>query len=109
MILPAFFKLDEIDDIIDAHSQPIMVLNRRLRKNSSHSVWCDHKQTSFNAVAELINAGHQEIAFLTGSMDSPTSVERLAGYKDALSQHGIALNENLSLTVNGRPPAGPKG
>ena len=37
------FKLDEIDDIIDAHSQPIMVLNRRLRKNSSHSVWCDHK------------------------------------------------------------------
>lgn len=95
MIYPRFLSVDEIDDIIDAHSQPIMVLNRRLRKNSSHSVWCDHKQTSFNAVAELINAGHQEIAFLTGSMDSPTSVERLAGYKDALAQHGIALNEKL--------------
>ncbi len=71
MIYPRFLSVDEIDDIIDAHSQPIMVLNRRLRKNSSHSVWCDHKQTSFNAVAELITAGHQEIAFLTGSMDSP--------------------------------------
>ncbi|SPW56342.1 transcriptional regulator [Escherichia coli] len=54
MIYPRFLSVDEIDDIIDAHSQPIMVLNRRLRKNSSHSVWCDHKQTSFNAVAELI-------------------------------------------------------
>ena len=99
MIYPRFLSVDEIDDIIDAHSQPIMVLNRRLRKNSSHSVWCDHKQTSFNAVAELINAGHQEIAFLTGSMDSPTSIERLAGYKDALSQHGIALNEKLIETL----------
>ena len=86
-----------------------MVLNRRLRKNSSHSVWCDHKQTSFNAVAELINAGHQEIAFLTGSMDSPTSIERLAGYKDALASMVLRSMKNLSLTVNGRPPAGPKG
>ena len=33
MIYPRFLSVDEIDDIIDAHSQPIMVLNRRLRKN----------------------------------------------------------------------------
>lgn len=109
MIYPRFLSVDEIDDIIDAHSQPIMVLNRRLRKNSSHSVWCDHKQTSFNAVAELINAGHQEIAFLTGSMDSPTSVERLAGYKDALSQHGIALNEKLIANGKWTPASGAEG
>lgn len=109
MIYPRFLSVDEIDDIIDAHSQPIMVLNRRLRKNSSHSVWCDHKQTSFNAVAELINAGHQEIAFLTGSMDSPTSIERLAGYKDALSQHGIALNEKLIAIGKWTPASGAEG
>lgn len=109
MIYPRFLSVDEIDDIIDAHSQPIMVLNRRLRKNSSHSVWCDHKQTSFNAVAELINAGHQEIAFLTGSMDSPTSIERLAGYKDALAQHGIALNEKLIANGKWTPASGAEG
>ncbi|MDT9423731.1 DNA-binding transcriptional regulator AscG [Escherichia coli] len=108
MIYPRFLSVDEIDDIIDAHSQPIMVLNRRLRKNSSHSVWCDHKQTSFNAVAELINARHQEIAFLTGSMDS-TSIERLAGYKDALAQHGIALNEQLIANGKWTPASGAEG
>ncbi len=80
MIYPRFLSVDEIDDIIDAHSQPIMVLNRRLRKNSSHSVWCDQKQTSFNAVTQLIAAGHKEIGFITGSMDSPTGLERLSGY-----------------------------
>ncbi|MGU0042653.1 hypothetical protein ACVXHA_03505 [Escherichia coli] len=41
--LPAFLSVDAVDDIIDAHSRPVMVLNRRLRKISSHSVWCDHK------------------------------------------------------------------
>ncbi|MGQ7093911.1 DNA-binding transcriptional regulator AscG, partial [Escherichia coli] len=69
----------------------------------------DHKQTSFNAVAELINAGHQEIAFLTGSMDSPTSIERLAGYKDALAQHGIALNEKLIANGKWTPASGAEG
>lgn len=98
--------MDEIDDIIDAHSQPIMVLNRRLRKNSSHSVWCDHKQTSFNAVAELINAGHQEIAFLTGSMDSPPALNVLPGIKTRWRSMVLRSMKNLSLTVNGRLPAG---
>ncbi len=35
MIYPRFLSVDEIDDIIDAHSQPIMVLNRRLRKTAA--------------------------------------------------------------------------
>ena len=110
MIYPRFLSVDEIDDIIDAHSQPIMVLNRRLRKNSSHSVWCDHKQTSFNAVAELINAGHQEIAFLTGWMDSPTRIQRLCRVsRRAVRSMVLRSMKNLSLSVNGRPPAGPEG
>ncbi len=106
MIYPRFLSVDEIDDIIDAHSQPIMVLNRRLRKNSSHSVWCDHKQTSFNAVAELINAGHQEIAFLTGSMDSPPALNVLPDIKTRWRSMVLRSMKNLSLTVNGRLPAG---
>lgn len=46
-------------------------------------------------MAELIAAGHQQIAFITGSMDSPTGVERLSGYKEALTRHGIAVNDEL--------------
>jgi len=109
MIYPRFLSVDEIDKIIDSHSQPIMVLNRRLRKNSSHCVWCDQKQTSFNAVAELIAAGHQQIAFITGSMDSPTGVERLSGYKEALTRHGIAVNDELIVNGKWTPACGAAG
>ncbi|MEG0101481.1 MAG: LacI family DNA-binding transcriptional regulator [Citrobacter sp.] len=109
MIYPRFLNVDDIDDIIDAHAQPIMVLNRRLRKNSSHCVWCDQKQTSFNAVTQLISAGHTEIAFITGSMDSPTGVERLSGYKDALVHHGISVNNDLIVNGKWTPVCGAEG
>jgi LacI family asc operon transcriptional repressor len=51
-----------------------MVLNRRLRKNSSHCVWSDHKASCQDAVSQLIAKGHREIAFITGSLDSPTGL-----------------------------------
>lgn len=100
MIYSRFLSVDEIDDIIDAYSQSIMVFNRRLRKNSSYSVWCDYKQISFNVVVELINVGYQEIVFFIGSMDFFISIERFVGYKDALAQYGIAFNEKF--IVNGK-------
>ena len=96
MIYPRFLSVDEIDDIIDAHAQPIMVLNRRLRKNTSHCVWCDQKQTSFNAVTQLIAAGHKEIGFITG-------------YKDALAHHGIPLNNDLIVKGKWTPACGAAG
>lgn len=89
IIYPRFLSVEEMDDIIQKHEQPIMVLNRRLRKNSSHCVWSDHKASCQAAVSQLIDMGHRDIAFITGSLDSPTGIERLSGYKDALAQHHI--------------------
>lgn len=50
--------------------------------------------------------GHRDIAFITGSLDSPTGVERLAGYKDALAGHGITLNEALIAEGRWTPETG---
>ncbi|WP_417650822.1 LacI family DNA-binding transcriptional regulator [Klebsiella pneumoniae] len=95
IIYPRFLTVDEMDEIVENHSQPIMVLNRRLRRHASHCVWSDQKASAMRVVERLIALGHRDIAFITGSLDSPTGVERLAGYKDALAGHGIALNEAL--------------
>jgi LacI family asc operon transcriptional repressor len=67
-----------------------MVLNRRLRRNASHCVWSDQKASAMMAVEKLIARGHRDIAFITGSLDSPTGVERLSGYKDALAARHFA-------------------
>ena len=109
IIYPRFLSVDEMDDIIQSHSQPIMVINRRLRRNRSHCVWSDQKASSFSAVSHLITQGHRDIAFITGSLDSPTGIERLAGYKEALSQNGIVIRNALIVEGKWTPATGAAG
>lgn len=109
IIYPRFLTVDEMDEIVENHSQPIMVLNRRLRRHASHCVWSDQKASAMRVVERLIALGHRDIAIITGSLDSPTGVERLAGYKDALAGHGIALNEALIAEGRWTPETGAAG
>ncbi|EOY8495040.1 TPA: LacI family DNA-binding transcriptional regulator [Providencia stuartii] len=106
IVYSRFLSISQIDEIIDQHTQPIMVVNRKLRKNHSHCVVCDHRGASVNATQYLISRGHKEIAFITGSMDSPTAIERLSGYKDALSANGIDINESLIISGHWTPSCG---
>lgn len=109
IIYPRFLSVDEIDDIIEQQQRPVLVINRRLRRNSSHCVYCDQKSASQRAVETLITQGHRDIAFITGSLDSPTGIERLAGYKDALTKHGIAIRHELIVEGKWTPATGAAG
>ena len=96
IIYPRFLSVDEMDEIIDNHEQPIVVLNRRLRRHASHCV----------AVEKLIASGHRDIAFITGSLDSPTGVERLSGYKDALAGLGLPVRQEMIVEGRWTPQTG---
>lgn len=109
IIYPRFLSVEEMDEIVEQHPQPIMVLNRRLRRHASHCVWSDHKASSQAAVEKLIALGHRDIAFITGSLDSPTGVERLSGYRSALAQHDIALRDELIVEGKWTPETGARG
>ncbi|RPH29790.1 LacI family DNA-binding transcriptional regulator [Buttiauxella warmboldiae] len=106
IIYPRFLTVDEMDEIIEQHKQPIMVVNRKLRKHQSHCIFCDHKGSGFLATKYLIERGHRAIAFITGSMDSPTAIERLSGYKEALNQYDIGVNDNLIAHGKWSPASG---
>ncbi|MBC0855639.1 LacI family DNA-binding transcriptional regulator [Pantoea stewartii] len=95
IIYPRFLSIDELDAIISDHKQPILVINRRLRIHESFCVFSDQQAAGRLAVNHLLEQGHRDIAFITGSMDSPTSQERLSGYQAALSAAGIAPNPQL--------------
>lgn len=100
IIYPRFLSIAQMDEIISQHQQPILVINRRLRLNDSYCIFSDQHATSAAAVAHLIQLGHRDIAFITGSLDSPTGLERLSGYKSALAEQGIAVNN--ALIVEGK-------
>ena len=106
IIYPRFLTVDDMDVIIDKYKQPIMVVNRKLRKNHSHCIFCDHKGSSYNATKYLIERGHQDIAFITGSLDSPTAIERLSGYKEALRACSLPLRDSLIIQGKWTPLSG---
>lgn len=100
IIYPRFLTTDEMDSIIAQHKHPILVINRRLRQHDSYCIYSDQQRSSSAAVEQLIALGHRDIAFITGSLDSPTGRERLAGYQAALTKHGIPMND--ALVVEGK-------
>lgn len=106
IIYPRFLNVDEMDAIVEKHKQPIMVMNRKLRKHHSHCICCDHHGASFMATTHLIDRGHRDIAFITGSMDSPTAIDRLAGYKAALTASGLPVREALIAYGKWSPASG---
>jgi LacI family asc operon transcriptional repressor len=91
IIYPRFLSVDEMDAIVEKCEQPIMVLNAACGKTAATASGPIIKPPARTAVSQLI-AKDIEIAFITGSMDSPpgSSVSRL---QDALAQHGIPLRE----------------
>lgn len=95
MIYPKYLSVDELDDIIDQNSVPIVVINRELKRNRNSAVFVDHRQCSLQMMNYLLAQGHRTIAFVGGGEGSPTGDSRLAGYLDALHQAGITPDDAL--------------
>ncbi|WP_368198677.1 LacI family DNA-binding transcriptional regulator [Aeromonas sp. R7-4] len=106
IIYPRFLSVEEMDEIIEQHPQPIMVLNRRLPRHPAHCVYADQQAAAAAVVDTLVAMGHREIAFIAGSADSPTGVERLAGYREALIRHGIPVQDALIAPGRWTPACG---
>ena len=106
IIYPRYLSVEEMDEIIEQHSQPIMVLNRRLRRHPAHCVYSDQQAAAAAVVDRLVGMGHSDIAFITGSADSPTGMERLAGYREALARHDIPVQEALIAPGKWTPACG---
>jgi LacI family repressor for deo operon, udp, cdd, tsx, nupC, and nupG len=59
------------------------------------SVRIDNKAASTTATEHLISLGHQEIAYISGSLSSGVSGEREAGYRLAMDKHDLETVEEL--------------
>jgi len=60
-----------------------------------YSVAIDQYQGACNAVEHLISLGHRNILHFSGPQDSMDSVERVRGWRDTLSRHGLVAREPM--------------
>ena len=78
-----------------AQRVPIVVTGRNLRGKGLLSLHIDDQSGADLAMQHLLELGHQRIAFIGGSANHPDAIERLAGYRHALEQAGIAFDPRL--------------
>ena len=82
---------------------PLVVINRPLHTTDLNQIAWDDVEIGQRATGHLIGLGHRRIAHVSGPLQLPvrrSAVDRIAGYKAALTAAGLPIDE--SLIVDGR-------
>jgi LacI family transcriptional regulator len=82
------------------HKLPICVVGQRFTNLEVDTVDADHVTGSYEMVRHLIKIGRRRIAFMNGPLEYSNSEDRLAGYKAALADNGIAYDASLVFKGN---------
>ncbi|MGN1280837.1 MAG: LacI family DNA-binding transcriptional regulator [Succinivibrio sp.] len=80
----------------------IILVNRILKGYEDRCVYIDNEKGMYDEITYLISQGHRKIAYINSSFDIMDAHQRLSGYKRALNDHGISIDESLILNV---PPS----
>lgn len=74
---------------------PIVLVDREVVDLPVDKVMVDNEEGAYTAVSHLISLGHRRIAMLLDNLDITTNIERLNGYKKALQDNHIYVEEEL--------------
>ncbi len=81
---------------------PIVLIDRDATGVKAPLVCVDNEDGAYQAVKYLIQLGHRRIGILMGMETISTHLLRLNGYKRALTEAGISIDENLIVRTNSR-------
>ena len=96
IIAPSAGNHENIAELIDVDC-PVVFIDRKPDGIKGDFVLNNGFQGSYDAVKTLIDKGHQKIGLLSGLLNLSPAQERLAGYRKAMTDHGILLDEKLIL------------
>lgn len=73
---------------------PIVLFDRISDEIDTHKVVCNNYKGGYEATAHLIDNGCKNIAHITSNITLSYAKERLDGYVNALTDHGLTLKES---------------
>lgn len=79
---------------------PVVLIDRDIRNARFDGVFSEDMEGACEAVTCLVEEGHKRIAIITGPDTSRPGHERLKGYKRALENHDISIDENYIICGN---------
>jgi LacI family transcriptional regulator len=94
IIVPTTQQVEHINRLVES-SLPVVVMDRMLPEAKADIVLIDNFQGTHDGTEYLIKLGHANIGYIDRPFDLPHSVDRALGYKKALEENGIDLQEDL--------------
>jgi len=79
---------------------PIVFFDRVTEEMNTHLVTVDNFNSAYKATVHLLENGYRRIACLTNSAHLSITRERIAGYKKALEDNSLPIEENLIKYCN---------
>ena len=85
---------EHLKELVES-DQPVVLVDRYYPDLAIPSVTSDNARGAREATEYLIRYGHKRIACLQGLQDSAPNRDRVLGYREALAQHNIPIDEEL--------------
>jgi LacI family transcriptional regulator len=86
-------QIESIPSLV--RGRPLVYLDRSPVSSSVDAVLTDNHKASFVATLNLIEKGHRRIAIITEPLSLLCAVDRLEGYRQALTTSGIGVDPEL--------------
>jgi LacI family transcriptional regulator len=80
----------------------VVLIDRVCDGVEADQVVLDNRRAVFDATSYMLGLGHRRIGYISGSLDTSTGRDRLAGYHDALAAVGLAGRDELVRLGNFR-------
>jgi LacI family transcriptional regulator len=74
---------------------PVVLADRLVKNFSTDSVLSDNFTGCYKAAEYLISRGCSRIGFISGNLDLSNALERFEGFKQALEDHNIVIDEEF--------------
>jgi DNA-binding LacI/PurR family transcriptional regulator len=95
-----------IGEILRNYPTPLVVIDNRVESVKTNLVLHDNVDGAYLLTKHLIGHGHRAIACITGPLSETSGAERLLGYKKALEESGIPVEDRMIKISNWRVNGG---
>ena len=91
---------------IAQNGPPVVVVDREFDGLQADTVLVDNQLGGYLAARHLIQLGHRRIACISGPSERNPSADRLTGFRKAMGEAGLVVDENLFLRGDFRYQSG---
>ncbi len=99
VVIRSFEATRRVCEEIAAERFPHLVVADHFDDPGVNYVWCDSRVDSQRAVQHLIQLGHRRIGLVVHAVHDTDHRDRMLGYKEALREAGIAIEDDLIVEI----------